>query len=389
MKSTFIGHRETPSPQARISAAERTPVRPAAFRIPRGTRILRTGRWLIWRYRYLFGFVLFGLLSVVLEVYLTETLFPQSWPLVNRSLLGFSAGLVFAYYMNARFNFRVPREYFLRTLMLFTLVSLLSYALNLAAANLIPAVHVAGYPLTRFITAGCLFVIAYSLHRRFTFRRTTRNLGLALYLRNTEELSAAYRSVGDQLDHIHVDVIDKTFCSDADPVDLSLMRDIRDMWTWQPVCLHVMSRQPMCWIEQCWDDFDWLLIHVDIEDDVLKTIARCRERGRKIGVVWHHTVAMSDLMPYLPHVDFVMVLGIQQPGYSGQAIMPDAVRMAQTLSDLSSRYAYKVIFDGGVTTENVHKIPASYVVSNSSVLRAENPVVSALTLMGGGENGSR
>ena len=388
MKSLFDASPATRHPKAASAVVRPSPVRPAAARIPTGTRMLRTGRWIIWRYRYLAGFVLFGFLSIALEVFLVESLFPRSWPLATRSLLGFAAGLVFAFHMNARFNFRVPREYFLRTFILFTVVSVLSYALNLAATSFAPVVQVAGYPFSRFLTAGCLFLVAYNLHRKFTFRRTTRNLGLALYLRNPEELIDAYRRVGDQLDHVHIDVVDATFCPDADPADLSLIGDVRRMWTWQPVCLHVMSRQPLRWIEKCWDDFDWLLVHADVEDDVLEIIARCREHGRKVGVVWHHTVTVTDLMPFLPHIDFVMVLGIEQPGYSGQSIMPDAVRIAHIFSDLAPRYAYEVIFDGGVTTDNVHKLPACYVVSNSSVLRAENPVVSALTLMGGGGNGA-
>ncbi|MCG6154652.1 GtrA family protein [Rubinisphaera margarita] len=384
MKSSFdvnsaTGSSETHNASVRLDTAG----------MPLGTRILRTGRWIVWRYRFLAGFVLFGFLSIALEVCLVEGLLPRSWPIVMRSLLGFIAGLLFAFYMNARFNFRVPREYFFRTFLLFVVVSVLSYAANLAAASFAPIGQLAGYPLSRFVTAGCLFLIAYNLHRRFTFRQTTRNIGLALYPHRKEELDYAYHRVGDQLDHVHIDIVDSTFCPDAAPVDLSLVGDIRRMWTWQPVCLHVMSRQPLRWIECCWNDFDWLLVHTDIEDDVLAIIARCREHGRKIGVVWHHTVTFADLMPFLPHVDFVMVLGIEQPGHSGQTIMPEAIRMAQTFWDLAPRYTYEVIFDGGITTDNVHRVPARYIVSSSSVLRAENPIVSALTLMAGGENGAR
>jgi pentose-5-phosphate-3-epimerase/putative flippase GtrA len=357
--------------------------------IPLRIRLLRTARWMIWRYRYLAGFVIFGFLSLVLEVMLIEAVLPQSWSLFTRSLIGFSAGLIFAFYTNARFNFRVPREYFLRTFMLFAGVAGLSFALNLAAATLTPFFESAGYPSSRFLTAGCLFLVAYNLHRRFTFRGVMRNFGLALYLDDPEELSAAFRRVGDQLDHLHIDIVDETFRSDAPPADLTLLRDVRRMWTWQPICLHVMSRQPLRWIEKCWDDFDWLLIHTDIEDDVMDIIARCRERRRKVGVVWHHTVSMADMMPFLPHVDYVMVLGIERPGYSGQSIMPEALEIAQMFSDLSIRYGYEVIFDGGIRPDNVHRVAARYAVSNSSVLKSESPVLSALAIMAGGVNGSR
>lgn len=363
--------------------------RPVAAKMPASTRVLRTGRWIVWRYRYLSGFVLFGFLSIALEVFITQRLLPAAWPLVTRSLLGFAAGLLFAFYMNAKFNFRVPRQYFLRTFALFSVVSVLSYVINVAAISFAPVVEVAGYPATRFLIAGCLFCIAYNLHRRFTFNKTTRNLGLALYLDDGEKIADAYRCVGDHLDHVHIDIVDSTFSPDAAAVDLSLIDEARNMWTWQPVCLHVMSRQPMRWIQECWHRFDWLLIHINVEDDVMEVIARCREYGRKVGVVWHHTVTMNEMLPYLPHVDFVMVLGIEHPGRSGQKVMPEAIRMASTFSDLADKYGYEVMFDGGVSTENVHTISARYVVSSSGVLRAESPVISALTLMGGGKNGVR
>ena len=51
----------------------------------------------------------------------------------------------------------------------------------------------------------------------------------------------------------------------------------------------------------------------------MDNIALCRERGCKVGVVWHHTINMQQLLPYLPHVDFLTVLGIDRPGRSGQA----------------------------------------------------------------------
>ena len=121
----------------------------------------------------------------------------------------------------------------------------------------------------------------------------------------------------------------------------------------------------------------------------MEIIARCREHGRKIGVVWHHTITLSDLMPFLPHVDFVVVLGIEKPGHSGQSIMPEALRMAEVFAKMANRYSFEVMFDGGVTPKNVHKVPARYLVSNSSVLRSESPIASALTLMSGGEHGAK
>jgi len=350
-----------------------------AVGMPMDRRLRRWLLWLAWRYRYLAGFMLYGFLSIVLEVALIRFVFvfPDRWGELARTIPAFLIGMLFAFFMNAFFNFRVSREQFARAFFLFALVSIVSYSLNLAAMT---RFGLADYPLGRFVTAGCLFMIAYTLHRRFTFRKTARNLGLAVYASEGDSVREAFEHVGDLCDHIHFDLVDATFDPEAAPVDLEQIREARRLWAWQPFCLHVMSRTPLRWIDECRDLADCFLVHVDVDDDVAEVIARCRQRRRSVGVVWHHTVTFGQIMPYLPHVDFVMVLAVERPGHSGQEMMDAALEAAATFDALASRYGYELIFDGGVTKENVHHVPARIIVSASGVLRAENPAHTALLL---------
>jgi len=380
--------------QLRDNAVDPAGVRPfrangvpwrGAARMPMDRRLRRWLLWLAWRYRYLAGFMLYGFLSIVLEVALIRLMLVflengggQSGSIpAFVSIPAFLVGMLFAFFMNAYFNFRVSREQFARTFFLFTLVSILSYSLNVAAKNWLGAV---GYSEGRFITAGCLFMIAYTLHRRFTFRKTARNLGLAVYATGGDSVREAFEHVGDLCDHVHVDLVDATFDPEAAPVDVEQIRQARRLWAWQPFCLHVMSRTPLRWIDECRDLADCFLVHVDVDDDVSEVIARCRQQRRSVGVVWHHKVTFAQIMPYLPHVDFVMVLAVERPGRSGQVMMDVALEAAAMLDALASRYGYELIFDGGVTRENVHDVPARIIVSASGVLRAENPAHTALLL---------
>lgn len=356
---------------------------PLSSQMPLTTRLRRLVTWIAWRYRYLAGFILFGFLSIVLETVLLTTVLPQSWPGEVTSILAFIAGMLFAFYTNARFNFHVSQKYFLRTFFLFATISTFSYILNLTAAHYL-VIPWTSYPVSRFLTAGSLFMVAYYLHRRITFRKIVRNLGLAVYTRKGDEIQRAFARIGDQCDHVHFDLVDTTFDPSAAPVDLSKIAEARQFWTWQPFCLHVMSKTPLYWLEQCWQSIDWILLHVNIGEDVMEVIARCRQWRRLVGVVWHQEVTLAELMPYLPHVDFVLVLGIEQPGHSGQVITEESLRTAALLKDLASRYGYELIFDGGVTTDNVDRIPAQFIVSSSHVLQAENPIHAALTLRSGG-----
>jgi pentose-5-phosphate-3-epimerase/putative flippase GtrA len=355
-----------------------------AATMPLGSRFRRWLTWLAWRYRYLAGFVVIGFLSIVLEVALMVVVIPGSWPHEVSSILAFLAGMVFAFYMNARFNFRVSRRHFVRTFLLFALVSSFSYALNLGAAQYLRLISWASYPVWRFGTAGCLFMVAYYLHRRFTFRRTARNLGLAVYATKGSGIQEAYARVGDQCDHVHFDIVDTSFDPQAAPVDVGLIAAARRLWTWQPFFVHVMSQTPGHWIEQCRESVDGILIHVGILEDVMDLIARCRQWHRRVGVVWHPPVTLAEMLPYLPHVDIVMVLGIPHPGRSGQVMTEESLAMASLLKDLAPRYGYELAFDGGVTTENVDRIPAQIIISSSQVLQADNPIHAALTLRSGG-----
>ncbi len=340
--------------------------------------------WLVWRYRYLGGFIIIGFLSILIEVILVTHVLPESWPKVPKSGVAFLAGLLFAFFMNAHYNFHVSRQTFLRTFWLFALISGLSYAVNLLTATVLGLISWASYPNWRFIASGCLFAISYYLHRRYTFRLTARNLGIAIHLDEASNIEEIARRVGGHCDHLHFDLVDETVDFQAPPVALKKIAEARQHWPLEPFCLHLMSCAPLRWIEQCWDSVDCFLVHVDIEDGVMEVISRCRQKGRLVGVVWHRSVTLGELLPYLPHVDYVMVLGIERPGQSGQKLLDEAIGMAATLDGLSGRYGYQLIFDGGVTTENVPFVRSRIIVSASGVLQAENPVNSAMVLTSGG-----
>jgi pentose-5-phosphate-3-epimerase len=238
------------------------------------------------------------------------------------------------------------------------------------------------YAEARLISAGLLFLIAYTIHRRYTFD-LARNFGVAVYASRTERVRQIFAKLGRNCDHVHVDLIDETMSAQAAPVDLGKLRLARKLWRGLPVCLHVMSRRPRHWVEQCWDDIDWVLFHIDGEDDLMGLIADCRLQGKKVGVVWHCSSEFRDVLPYLPHVDFAMALGIPEPGRSGQPLVEKALAVTDALDRMRERYGYEVMFDGGVNLTTVGRIRAKYIVAASAVLRAANPVRTVYTLRTG------
>ena len=70
---------------------------------------------------------------------------------------------------------------------------------------------------------------------------------------------------------------------------------------------------------------------------------------------------------------------------SGQAMCPEALEVVQFFECMRKFYHYQVVFDGGVTVRNVADIPATYIVSSSAVLWADDPVHAALLLRTGAQ----
>jgi pentose-5-phosphate-3-epimerase/putative flippase GtrA len=334
-----------------------------------------------YRYRYLATFTLIGLASILLEIYIAQVLLPPNWYWGVKAVVAFVAGLSVSCLLNTTINFQVPRAHLSSTFRRFALVSTVSFALNMLAILTFHGYLTRAYGEARLVSSGLLFLLAYTLHRRYTFD-LARNFGVAVYASEGEQVPRIYAKIGRNCDHVHVDLIDQTMSHDAAPVDLGKLTEARKLWQDIPVCLHIMSRSPRPWVEQTWDEVDWYLFHADA-GDLTALIAECRLRGKKVGIVWHCSVAFHDVLPHLPHVDFAMALGIPEPGRSGQKLVEEALNVTDTLDRLRERYGYEVMFDGGVNLTTISRIRAKYIVAASAVLHAADPVRTVHTLRTG------
>ena len=339
----------------------------------------------VYRYRYFIMFTIIGFLSILLEIiiiFILSKLFNQ-WQDISRRTIGFIFGLLFSFALNATINFHVTRRELLRTIVIFSFVSGISFLLNTLLILLLKSFLDQHYGILRTISSGMLFGIAYYFHRQYTFS-AAKNLGIAVFMTQSFNIKKAYHSIGYHCDHIHVDLIDETYNPKSDLPDIDQLIMIRKLWPNIPVCVHIMSETPLKWLNSVIDNSDWILFSLRSRDDLMKMMWHCRIKKKKVGIVWHQTDESFDLLPFLPHVDFVMTLGIKTPGVSGQTISDPAIEMTEKLDGLRSRYGFELMFDGGVTVENIWRIPAKYIISSSAVLGAENPALAAEIMMTGG-----
>ncbi len=324
--------------------------------------------------------MLIGFLSILLEILFTMVVIPMGWPTQLRFALGWGVSISFASYCNIKWNFKLSNPRFLRAMIYFGLISAFSLAINNQVAKYITTIVEFSYPTIRLVTSGMLFLIAYSLHRAITFRGAEKKIGIAIYINEGVEIQEIFSRIGHYCDYLHVDLLDRSMSKHAGPINMKKLDQIKTLWPGVETHMHLMSTKPLAWIEQSIASVQTFIIHIDIEEDPWKVIEFCKLHKRKIGIVWNRKQDLYAIIPYLPHIDYIMILGISKPGHSGQKMHSDAIEMCEILAPISEKYKFETIFDGGVDSDNSNILNVDYIVSSSAILNSERPTLTAMRM---------
>jgi ribulose-phosphate 3-epimerase len=91
--------------------------------------------------------------------------------------------------------------------------------------------------------------------------------------------------------------------------------------------------------------------HVEAVDDPPRAVARAHALGLGVGIAFNPQTPVSAAVAASDGVDLVLCMSIN-PGYSGQAFMPEALeRIAELRSELPAHVHIQV--DGGVKPDNI------------------------------------
>jgi ribulose-phosphate 3-epimerase len=104
-----------------------------------------------------------------------------------------------------------------------------------------------------------------------------------------------------------------------------------------------------------------------------------REQGCKPGAVINPATPVTMLSEVLGKVDYVLVMSVN-PGFGGQAFIPEAIDKISQLRELRDRhhYGYRIEVDGGIAPENVSDVVragAEILVAGTSVFHTADPAV--------------
>lgn len=329
--------------------------------------------FLLYRYRFLLVYVVIGFSSIVAEILMFMALSQFRLPELPSKLCGVATSLGVAYFLNVRFNFKVPHGKRRRAFLFFVAISTGSFLLNTAAQSLFTQLNPnLKYEQTRVITSGMLFLIAYVLHRRFTFA-DAKQVGVAVYANKVEDIQAIRRKVGLFPDFIHMDVVDETFRPGTETPNTHRIEVAHAYWPQKQLHAHLMTRQPTRYFEWVLPFADVVIVHVESDEDLNGVLKKIRDAGKRAGLCVTMATSLEKVRPLAAKIDLLMLLAIARPGHSGQELELPVVDRIAEIQRWPERKHFELCVDGGVNERNIGLLNVEKIVSGSSVLNHPNP----------------
>ena len=329
-------------------------------------------RFRLYRYRFLAMYIVIGFASIWVEVLILRGLNYLGVQLIVAWILGVTSGVFFAFWMNVRFNFKVPIAKRNRALVYFALISAFSVSLNLAFKSQLHELNWS-YETARFSSSAWLFAFGYLLHSRFSFS-DRKQVGVAVYANGVEDIRGIREKIGEFPDFIHVDLIDATYGTAGADVRSYRLETIRAYWPRRKIHVHLMTRHPLKWLPDVLPHADVVIVHHEIDDPIDVVLAAIRVAHRQAGLALLLPTAIEVIRPWLGKVQLVMLLTIPRPGSSGQSFQHElALGKIMALNLWPERNTFSLCIDGGVSESNIHLLNVELVVSGSSVLQARDP----------------
>ena len=188
------------------------------------------------------------------------------------------------------------------------------------------------------------------------------------------------RIVNDHADLLHFDVMDGCLVPNLSfgfPV-LEAVAGIATI----PLDVHLMIVNPDKYIERfAKAGASYISFHLEAADeagkDVYEYIVLAKSCGVKVGLAIDPDVPVERLFPYIPEVDFFLIMSVFA-GFGGQKFIEDSIGRIATLKAEMERIGIvkDIEVDGGVSSSNARALKeagATMLVAGSSVFKAEDP----------------
>ncbi|MEM1355966.1 MAG: ribulose-phosphate 3-epimerase [Planctomycetota bacterium] len=182
-------------------------------------------------------------------------------------------------------------------------------------------------------------------------------------------------------DLLHFDVMDGHFAPNL-TMGADMIRGVRRSLPNAFIDTHLMVERPQDYLEPfAKAGANHFSFHVEVcrphrpeGIDGHTFIRQIHELGMTAGIVINPPTPVQHLKPYLDAVDLVLIMSVN-PGFSGQAFMPEMLDKARWVSEVVNRHT-RVQMDGGLDPETAPKAVAAGVdtiVAASAIFGSDDP----------------
>lgn len=161
-------------------------------------------------------------------------------------------------------------------------------------------------------------------------------------------------SVEDLVDRFHWDVMDGHFVPNltfGPPVVNALRSKLRI-----PFDIHLMIDDPDTYGPQFdVSPDDVIIFHIETQSDPSDMFPIILAQGARCGITLKPGTSLETIEPYLDCVSMILVMSVE-PGFGGQAFLPDSVSRIRALKDLIGTRAIEISVDGGINASTIGSV---------------------------------
>ena len=186
-------------------------------------------------------------------------------------------------------------------------------------------------------------------------------------------------------DYIHIDVMDGHFVPNITlgPGIVKCLRPHTNL----PFDVHLMIENPDQYIKEFKDaGADIITVHVEACRHLQRTLQLIKQYDMQCGVVLNPHTPLEMIKHVLHDVDWILIMSVN-PGFGGQAFIPDALSKVATLNQWrqEQNLSYIIEVDGGVNEETARLCEtagADVVVAGSAVFNAADRALAIQKIKG-------
>ena len=151
----------------------------------------------------------------------------------------------------------------------------------------------------------------------------------ASFLSSKDVISDLVKLNETDVDYIHVDIMDGKFVKNK-TMPFSEMKNIYK-YTSKRLDVHLMVDDPAAYVPVYASlNTEYITFHVEVDKNIEEILKFIRSYSIKAGLSIKPNTKVSELVPYLPFIDMVLIMSVE-PGEGGQKFIEETKNKMQLL----------------------------------------------------------